>query len=402
MSASRCLVISSAFPDGFTGTGYAARSLLPVLAERFERVDYLAIPAAAVAHPGEDAGLPENLVVYRLDADAGPKWRRFLRSVTSPWPASVQRYVRRGVVEKLRDLCRGETPPVVIVLDAPLYWPFLAEEELRTATGPVVLWSQNVLSEAFAGVASSAPFPARLLWKIEIARIERFEKAAMQDADANWAITDDDAAGFRAKHDIECDGVLGIRLEKERFETPIEGDPRTLLYLGSFDVRKRQGIAKFVHEVFPRLRARIPDLRLRLGGRGSEEFDGVVAGVTGCGFVEEADEFLSRGLVVVNPQESGSGIKLKSLHALAAGKVLLTTSVGVQGIPGVDGEHFLLAEGVEEMAFHADTLADPTALLRVAEQGRRFVGERFSPDVHDEVLRGLLAGLDSKRRTLPS
>jgi hypothetical protein len=41
--------------------------------------------------------------------------------------------------------------------------------------------------------------------------------------------------------------------------------------------------------------------------------------VRGFGFVADEDAFMAEGLVIVNPQESGSGIKLKSLHALADG-----------------------------------------------------------------------------------
>ena len=391
-NSSSCVVISSAYPDGFTGTGYAARSILPVLSQRFSRIDYVVVPAAEASEPESDS-LPGSIVFHRVNADTSPKWKRFLKSLISRWPGSVQRYTNPEFCGTLKDvLKRGDkAPEIVVVLDSPLYWPFLESKELRSKARNLVLWSQNVISDAFTGLLRGESFPKALAWKWEISRLEAFENAALHDADHVWSITEDDQKEFEKRFSISAEAVVGIRLDEGRFAMPIGGDTNTLLYLGSFDVRKRQGIEVFVREVFPKLREKFPDLRLILGGKGSENFDEASPGVEARGFVDDEAAFMAEGLVVVNPQDSGSGIKLKSLHALAAGKVLLTTPVGVQGIPAVSGRDCLLAEEVCEMGEVIEPLlSEPEALLKIAENARAWMRNTASPDRYDAHLEAVI------------
>ncbi len=393
MERSHCLLLSSAFPDLFTGTGFAARSLLPVLSREFDRVDYVAVPAREKRPPQQFPGDASRIGFHQIEADTRPKWRRFAKSLLSPWPAAAQRYVGPALPQVLHRLCdeAGGRKPVLIVLDAPLYWPLLADPALRARFGRVIHWSLNVSAEVFLGLLAESNVLMRAAWGAEVKRLKRYEGRVLADADVNWTVTPGDAEAYASLYGMGVDGVLGIRLDPERFDKPVAGDPFTLLYLGSFDIRKRQGIERFVHEVFPRLKASDSRFRLLLGGKGSEEFDGAHPGVRGFGFVEDEERFMDEGLVVVNPQDSGSGIKLKSLHALADGKVLLTTPIGAQGMPGRPGTDYLLGERIEEMGeVLLAAIASGTDLAELASRGRAAVRELAVGPVFDEGFRKLL------------
>lgn len=394
MIPSSCIVLSSAYPDTFTGTGFAARSLLPVLTSCFARVDYLAVAAPGKRPPESIPGEASRLRFHAVPADARAKWKRFARSILSPWPGTVQRYVRPALPASLLRLAdeAGPERPLLIVLDAPLFWPLLADEALRSRFHRVIHWSLNVSAEVFLGLIAESNPLMRAIWSYEVGRLTRYEKRVLDRAAVNWTVTPGDAAAYGSLYGIETDGVLGIRLDGERFEKAVAGDPFTLLYLGSFDIRKRKGIEKFVSSVFPGLRARFPEMRLHLGGKGSEEFDGIHPGVRGFGFVEDEEAFMDEGLVVVNPQESGSGIKLKSLHALADGKLLLTTPIGAQGIPGEAGLDYLLADRVEDMGEVLGAALDSgEPLAAMARRGREAVRKTASGEVFDSGFRALLA-----------
>lgn len=371
MRAETCVILCSAYPYSATGTAYAARSILPAAVELFNAVEYIAVSAEDRSQ--EETGEWAESVNFRhVPANVSAKWLRFAKSLLSKWPGTTQRYVSRALPRTLRECCEEhETKPVLVVLDAPLYWPLLSDPLLIEKYSAVILWSQNVISDAFSGVIEGIGGAQRLSWLWEIKRLREFEKRVLEHADWVWSITDHDQERFLEAFDCSVDGVLGVSLDADRFETPISGSHDSILYLGSFDIRKSLGIAKFVTRVFPRIRKIHPKLSLILGGKGSRGFDQPAEGVTGLGFVEDEMTFLEQGLIFVNPQESGSGIKLKSLHALAAGKVLLTTPVGIQGIPGEPGRDFLVAERVEEMA---DTLlkvfSDGTDLESIASNGR--------------------------------
>lgn len=55
-------------------------------------------------------------------------------------------------------------------------------------------------------------------------------------------------------------------------------------------------------------------------------------GVTFHGFVQDLAPFYQHCRMVINPALAGSGLKIKSVEALAYGKTLITTDFGIQGI----------------------------------------------------------------------
>ena len=76
---------------------------------------------------------------------------------------------------------------------------------------------------------------------------------------------------------------------------------------------------------------------------------------------------------------------------LADGKVLLTTPIGAQGIPGSPGNDYLLAERVEEMGgVLGDALASGLSLVEMAERGRSAVRGTTVGPVFDGIFRGML------------
>lgn len=388
MGAGKCVILCSAYPYSATGTAYAVRSILPVAVEVFDSVEYIAV-SAEDKRSEETGKWAESVEFHFVPANADPKWKRFAKSLFSKWPATAQRYVVPGVIETLKETATGEKP-LLVVIDAPLYWPLLADRTLKEAFSGVVLWSQNVISGAFDGVIESVGGLQKLSWLWEIRRLRRYEQKTLAHADRVWTITDYDRDQYRDEFGFSADGILGVSLDAERFETPIAGPPKSIVYLGSFDIRKSLGITKFVTEIFPRIKETYPEASLWLGGKGSEAFDRCSDGVHGVGFVEDEAEFLERGLVFVNPQESGSGIKLKSLHALAAGKVLLTTPVGVQGIPGEPGRDFFVVDRVEEMEPALSRIfSGKTDLDRVAHSGRALAMKHYGSDEQQEAARRL-------------
>jgi glycosyltransferase involved in cell wall biosynthesis len=138
------------------------------------------------------------------------------------------------------------------------------------------------------------------------------------------------------------------------------------------------GLRVFLRQVWPRVVTQCRDAHLLLAGRGSERLDRPEQNVHGLGYVPDDTEFLSRGSVFVNPQLAGSGIKLKSLVAMAAAKTLVSTANGVRGIPGTSGIHFIACDTpdsmVRAMVAH---FTDPEISAPMAEAGRRLIRDEY-------------------------
>jgi glycosyltransferase involved in cell wall biosynthesis len=96
--------------------------------------------------------------------------------------------------------------------------------------------------------------------------------------------------------------------------------------------------------------------------------------------------------VVINPVRFGSGLKIKAVEALAYGRALVSTPVGVEGLDGA-GEVFVATPFVGMGRAVAALLSDPArcgglqrAALAYARQ--RFAPERCFGELHEYLEKG--------------
>ena len=66
------------------------------------------------------------------------------------------------------------------------------------------------------------------------------------------------------------------------------------------------------------------------------------------GFVEDETPYFSNSLCFVSPLLTGAGIKVKIIEALSARIPVLTNSIGIEGIPAVDGESYYFCDTAED------------------------------------------------------
>lgn len=171
-----------------------------------------------------------------------------------------------------------------------------------------------------------------------------------------------------------------------------------LAFVGGYRHPPNVDAARWLAEdIFPRLRARRPELRLHLVGgdapdavRALGELDGVVF----HGHVPDLDALLDSMRVSVAPLRFGAGVKGKINQSLARGLPVVATSLAVEGMYLHDGIDVLVADDAEAIADAVLRLYDDAALwqqLRAAgfENTRR----HFSRDAARTALQPLLSNL---------
>jgi glycosyltransferase involved in cell wall biosynthesis len=93
-----------------------------------------------------------------------------------------------------------------------------------------------------------------------------------------------------------------------------------------------------VSTVWPRIRRLVPEATLLVAGRGSESLGLQESeGVELLGTVASSRDFFRRLSVLLNPIERGSGMKVKTLEAMASGVPVVTTPAGAEGIEAEAG-----------------------------------------------------------------
>lgn len=137
-----------------------------------------------------------------------------------------------------------------------------------------------------------------------------------------------------------------------------------------------------VRDIWPLVLEKIPDARLSLVGRrpGSDlQQLALEHGIDLIGEVPEVWPWLRGADVYVCPMTSGTGIKNKLLEAMAAGLPCVASTLAIQGIAAVDGEHLLVADGPEATAAAlVSLLKDASARVRLGAAAHAHVARNRS------------------------
>ncbi|HEY1410563.1 MAG TPA: glycosyltransferase, partial [Rhodopila sp.] len=83
--------------------------------------------------------------------------------------------------------------------------------------------------------------------------------------------------------------------------------------------------------------------------------------------------------VYVIPLFVGSGTRIKAFEAMAMGRPVVSTTLGIEGLDVTDGENFLRADDADGFARAILALLEDRSMrARIADAARRLMEERFS------------------------
>lgn len=171
---------------------------------------------------------------------------------------------------------------------------------------------------------------------------------------------------------------------------------RDILFIGAFShPPNRDAVLFFCDEVMPRLRARLPNLRLKVIGsdppaevlaRAGEE-----VGVDVLGYVPDVEPFFAGCTLSVAPLRYGAGVKGKINQSLAHGLPVVATGLAIEGMHLVDGESVLVADTAEAMAEAVIRLhQDPELWQRLSAGGLEVMERHFSFAAAERAVRAAL------------
>jgi glycosyltransferase involved in cell wall biosynthesis len=228
--------------------------------------------------------------------------------------------------------------------------------EISRARTLAVLRLHNVeylLAERFA---RTLPPPFLWLGLDQARRMRRFETTACNLADLCLAITPVDAERVRRMAPRARVSVLPAGVDLQRFSPqPLSEEPDTVVFIGSLDWPPNiDAVRWFRVSVWPQVRREVPGARWLIVGkhppadilRWPEDDRSIQV----TGFVEDVRPFLLQASVVVVPLRSAGGMRLKILEAMAAGKAVVSTPVGAEGIAATPNESIVIADADPKFA----------------------------------------------------
>lgn len=323
----------------------------------------------------------------RLAPDRGATlvWR-LLRNLFSSLPYSVQKHFKEDFQQRVDAQIETFRPSIIHCEWGP-YASYL--RDLRGL--PCVVAAHNVESQIWSRRASVAGNPlSQWFFRSQARRMERFERNFAPRVSAVVTVSEGDAkifATWGAKAVIVDNGV---DLEQYALSQQLEVSGR-ILFLASMDwFPNIDALDFYLREIHPLVR-RGPETTLRIVGRRLSSSDAErfrsFAGVEVVGEVEDVQAELANAAVIVVPLRIGGGSRLKILEALAAGKAVVSTTVGAEGLAVQDSLHLRIADTPNDFAEAVHSLlSDPAARRVLGTNGRRLVEQKYGWDALSQGL----------------
>jgi glycosyltransferase involved in cell wall biosynthesis len=299
-----------------------------------------------------------------------------MRHLLSPLPIPVCTDRSAAGCARVRELLARR--PDVIVADFPHAMVLLPP---GPPPAPVVVFTHNVEAEIFARHRDVSRDPLRRwIWENQRRKMARYEGEVLRRADGVVAVAERDARAFTVEYGIPPAGVIPTGVDLDYFTWRAPTARPAVVFTGSMDwMANQDGIRFFLDEVWPRVLAGEPAATMTVVGRSPPE-DLVAAARergyawTFTGRVPDTRPFVHEAAAFVIPLRVGGGTRLKVYEAMAMGCPVVSTHLGVEGLPVEDGKHCLLADDAEGLA---------NALLRLFREPS--LGHRLSRQARDHV-----------------
>jgi polysaccharide biosynthesis protein PslH len=279
--------------------------------------------------------------------------------------------------------------PDIVVVDFP-------HADVLMPTGPVncasVLFTHNVEAEIFERHARRSRGLWRLLWADQSRKMARLEQDSLSRYGTVIAVSARDRSALIKRYALPQVDAIETGVDLDYFAphpTDAAPDPGpdggTIVFTATMSwAANVDGIHFLLDEVFPRLLQVRPRIRAIVIGRNppaslSEKIRQRGLNVTLTGFVDDIRPYVAGANVYVIPLFVGSGTRIKAFEAMAMGRPVVSTSLGVEGLDVVDGETFVRADTADAFAHAILTLMNDAPMrTRVSTAARRLMEERFS------------------------
>ena len=224
-------------------------------------------------------------------------------------------------------------------------------------------------------------------WHAQARRFRRFEAKLLASVPAVVTVSAEDESILRSEG-VSNIVVIPPPREVEPEATSFESaEPCVALFIGRLDMTvNREAFFLFANKVWPFVSAE-HRMRVRMIFAGGFPDEEVRYHASQCGIKihaplsdAESKRLFATADIFLSPVASGTGIKIKTLEAMAHGKPMIGFPEAFRGVPVERGVHALIADSPEEFARSLEVLIfDPARRSEIGAAAREFIRVNFDP-----------------------
>ena len=381
------LIICNKFPYPPTDGGQIATfAMIRGMAESGHSVTVAAINTKK--HFYDVSKLPESVrsladfrsVFINTDVTVTGTLSNFLFSCM---PYTATRFISKDFSDLLRQILHEKQFDIVQLEGLYLcsYIPLIRE----CSQAKIAYRAHNVEFEIWKRLANETKNFAKRLYLNNLAkRVERFEKSMLNQYDFLIPITQRDGETYNrlGNEKLQFVAPTGIFVKDLPQNVTKKETSVSLFHIGALDwTPNQQGLQWFLANCWQEIRRQNPEIQLFVAGRNAPQWfveQLSVDGVVYVGEVPDAYEFMSQHSIMIVPLLAGGGMRIKILEGLSYGKVIVSTSIGAEGISAENGKEICIANTPNEFVSVIQAIvSQPEMIDEISRNAQDFITKQF-------------------------
>lgn len=289
--------------------------------------------------------------IHTVDLDNSIKPWKAIASMVSGESYHIRRFKSSQFKAKLIEVLKLEKFDIIQL--ETLYLAPYVETIREYSDAKIVMRAHNVEHEIWERITQNTGSNIRKLYLAYLTRkLKEYEISQFPVYDYLVTLTERDLHQFLAKGYTNGASAAPIGFDADAYpKAPPEiGTGMSLCFIGSLDwLPNLEGLEWFLDRCWPKINQQWPQMTLHIAGRNTplSLLELKMSNVFVHGEVPDAVQFIAQHSVMIVPLFSGSGMRVKIVEGMMMGKLIITTSVGKEGIDGKHQQDFLVADSEE-------------------------------------------------------
>lgn len=304
----------------------------------------------------------------------------FLKCLFVPFPAANR--WNKDMKREIDSRCENEKVDFIIV-DFPQMAGVLSENVRKKQR--IILNQHNIEHLVLKSLAVSFHHPIkRMIYSFVAAQMSRYEKRLYnKDFISLYTFVSSSDLDYFSKTYKKSNTYLmpvGANIE----ELPVENKSKDIVFIGKMSYPPNiEGVMWFLTHCWNRIMENVSDAHFYIvGKKPTEELVSACAEIPGVivtGTVPSVEDYYKKASVVIIPLLNGGGVKVKLLEALGYGKLVVSTSKGVEGTIFNNKEYLVVEDDPDQFAEYCiEILNDPEKYEAIRKAALQKMREDYS------------------------